>query len=339
MIRILNIVILLAGVIITSPGRSDSQDADARAAFAKGTEAYRNLSFSQALLYFEEAYRLRPSYKIQYNIAQTYIELSRPHLALAAFERYLSDGRGQLDEARRDEVVIEIRKLRQVVGEIVVTGKTGTECRIDDEHVGFLPLDRAIRLETGLHEISLHLHGEVVCLKKVKIVAGKKRIEQCQLQGESMEGADPESAWDVMSDTTLMEYDLQLSGNGVASKRNPKFIKVAPWLMSGFAVAALATGSVLALKAASLNSELKGACPGGECPMSRTDDIDRLPKLAAGADIMFVVTSLFTAVAVTLFVVKHKKKESLPQTNPIHAPREIEEELSQYNPQGRRKTF
>ena len=320
------LVLLLAG----SPGRSDPQDNDARTAFAKGTEAYRDLAFSKALLYFKEAYRLRPSYRIQYNIAQTYLELSQPHLALTAFERYLSEGRHQIDAERRDEVVLEIRKLRQIVGEIVVTGKTGTECRVDDAHVGFLPLERPIRLEAGTHEISLYLHGEAVCVKKVQIIAGKKRIERCRLQDEdAQETPEPESAWDVMNDTTLMEYDLRLAGGPPAPGEKLRFIRVAPWVMTGLAAASLTTAAILAMKTSSLNAELSGACQNGECPPSRKSDLDRLPKLAAGADIMFVATSLFTAAAISLFIVGHKKSESPSTAIPQRQPRQLEEEISQ----------
>lgn len=296
--------------LLAEEGTAGSNDDAARAAFLKGADAYRNVEFSEALLYFEEAYKLRPSYKILYNIAQTQLELRRPHLALEAFEKYLIEGRKEIDATRRDEVLHEIKKLRRVVGEIIVTGKTGTECRIDNEHVGFLPLAGPVRLAAGSHEITVHLHGEVICRKDVEIVAGKKRIEPCNPQGEESEeeGPEPESAWDVMSNTTLGEYEMDMA---IAPRKEPSRLwTVSPWIFTGAAAVTAVTGTILALKTSSLNAELTGACDNGDCPSSRAGDVERLPRLAMAADIMFVATSVLSATAFTLFILRKKKERS-----------------------------
>ncbi|MBN2527827.1 MAG: hypothetical protein JXR76_15665 [Deltaproteobacteria bacterium] len=309
--------LVFATVLLRTPtvagADDDARVTDARQAFATGTEAYQNMEFGRALQFFEEAYRLRPSYRIQFNIAQTQLELSKPHLALEAFEKYLSDGQGEIDASRRSEVLLEIRKLRNVVGEIVVMGKTGAECRIDDEHVSFLPMNAPVRLEAGPHALTLHFHGEVICRKMVKIVPGKKRIDQCRTQDELGGGPEPESVWDVMSDTSMREYDLAVSVKQPAPAAESGFLKVAPWIVSGLAVATLSTGSVLALKTSSLNSELKGACDDNVCGSERQDDVDKLPRLAVGADIMFIATSVFTATAISLFIVRKKRRVASEQ--------------------------
>lgn len=308
------------------------EDDAAREAFAKGTEAYRDVEFAEALLLFEEAYKLRPTYKILFNIAQTQLELRRPHLALEAFEKYMVEGGKNIDDDRRDEVVREIRKLRRVVGEIIVLGQTGTECRIDDEHVGFLPLDRPLRLESGNHEITIHLHGEIVCRKEVEIVAGKKRIEQCKARDDSQEGPAPESIWDVMSNTTLGEYDIGMTHSDATPKES-LFWKVSPWIFTGAAALTAATGTVLALKTSSLNSELRGACDGGDCPAARQNDVDKLSKLAVGADVLFVATSILSAAAVTFFILK-KKKARRQSDVPGRGSVRLEEDISRTAPFG-----
>ncbi len=331
-------LIVLAMLLNPATVLADSPDARARDAFARGTEAYQNVEFSEALAYFEEAYRLRPAYRIQYNIAQTYLELNRPHLALGAFERYLSEGRMEIDRERREDVVREIRKLRKMVGEIVVVGQTGAECRIDNQHMGFLPQDKPIRLDSGIHEVTIHMHGEVICQKNVNIVAGKKRIEQCRADYENQETSEPESAWDVMSDTTLKEYDLSLDAPRPVVRKPSAFFKVAPWISLGLAVAAGTTGTLLALKTNNLNAELSGACDDGVCGPDRESDVNRLPRLALGADIMLVTAAVLTGVGIVLFAVKRKKKNA-EQTAPTREPRRLEDDMSLIRPRTMRGEF
>lgn len=300
--------------VATNIGRANTGDEKARQAFALGTKAYGDLEFAEALLHFKNAYKLRPTYKILYNIAQTQLELHRPHLAFNAFEQYMLEGRSNIDAKRREEIITEIRKLRKVVGEILVVGKTGTECRIDDEHIGFLPLGKPVRLGEGVHKVTIHLHGEVICKKEVEVVAGKKRIEQCKDRRDAKEGPEPESAWDVMSNTTLGEYDIGMTSE-INDEKPSHFWKVSPWVFSGLAGVTMTVGTILAMKTSSLNSELSGACDDGVCPLNRQDDVDRLPRLAVAADVMFIATSVLTATAITFFILKRKKERKESSTS------------------------
>lgn len=322
---------IMAGILLiwtaAWPAYAETRETEARDAFLRGIEAYKNIEFEEALMHFEEAYQLRPSYKLKYNIGQTQMELRRPHLALEAFEQYLRDGTDQIDTPRKNEVIKEIRRLRKMVGEIVVLGKTGTECRIDNEHVGFLPMDTPIRLKTGFHEITLHWHGEVVCQKSVEIISGKKRIEQCRIQSDAQEGPEPESTWDVMSNTTMGETEIALATTAPVSKGISPALKVSPWIASGLALATMTTGSLLALKVSSLNSQLQGACDNGICSTDRESDVERLPRLAVAADVFFAATAVLATTAVTLFVVKSRRSRS---EQPAVKTRQLEEDISSH---------
>ena len=61
-----------------------------------------------ALVEFKEAYRLRPSYKLKYNIGLVYAELRQYGQAQLSLQEYLEEGGDEIDVNRRAEVDKEL---------------------------------------------------------------------------------------------------------------------------------------------------------------------------------------------------------------------------------------
>ncbi|MCK9461397.1 MAG: hypothetical protein M0R80_17340 [Proteobacteria bacterium] len=96
-----------AAAVTTAGVASSAQDeADpAKAAFGLGGELFDKGDYAAAADAFREANRLKPSWKLFYNIGQAEAAGRRYGLALEAFERYLIEGGDEIAADRNDEVI------------------------------------------------------------------------------------------------------------------------------------------------------------------------------------------------------------------------------------------
>lgn len=128
----------------------------ARQHFDQGLAWASQHDYAQALQEFLEAYRKIPHYAVQYNIGQTYIALGLPVEAVSALERYLSEGRGQIDENRVREVRAQIQAERARIAEVMVTVNTPkASIQIDGQEIGHAPLPHPVRVAAGNHVIAV----------------------------------------------------------------------------------------------------------------------------------------------------------------------------------------
>ena len=92
--------------------------------------------------------------------------------------------------------------------------------------------------------------------------------------------------------------------------RSGLLFDLAPWGAAGLGATTLTIGIVLAAKTASLNRDLDEACNDGRCAPGYQNDIDSLKRRAIAADVMFVASSVFTAAAVSLFILRKKRRRT-----------------------------
>ena len=102
-----SIVLLVFGVLslFASPLGAQTTEEKAKAAFDEGTKYYKAENYLSAVEAFRRAYKLRPNWKLLYNIAQSEASANRHGTALQAFERYLADGGDQVPQGRMEEEV------------------------------------------------------------------------------------------------------------------------------------------------------------------------------------------------------------------------------------------
>jgi hypothetical protein len=173
--------ILIAGCILTSAAahspRAWAADADsegeARERFNRAVELYNAGDFSSALAELNRAAALRPSYKLQYAIAQVRAQMNDYVGAVNAYAQYLQGGGKEIDEARRTTVQKEIRRLEQRVATLSVRSNVpGCDIYLDEVPVGTTPLAAALRVNSGQHRITLRHPEYVPQSRKVSLAGG-----------------------------------------------------------------------------------------------------------------------------------------------------------------------
>jgi hypothetical protein len=148
---------------------------EAKNHFKSGTELYDENNFRGALVEFQRAYELSPSYRILFNIGQVDMELQDYAGALKAYSRYLREGGPDVPAPRRAQVQSEVDRLKGRVGQITIQTVPGAEILIDDISIGFAPLPEAATVNTGRHQVVVHVSGHDP-LSRVVDVAGQQQL-------------------------------------------------------------------------------------------------------------------------------------------------------------------
>lgn len=163
--------------LATSPrparGAPPEAQEEGRQRFKRGVEFFKEGDFNAALAEFRRAYEVAPSYRILYNLGQTSYELQDYAGALTAFTRYLKEGGGEIEAARRAEVEAEIRKLQGRVGQVTLAvNVAGAQVTVDDVLVGVTPLDRPLLVGAGKRRISVTKAPLVPVSRVIEVVGG-----------------------------------------------------------------------------------------------------------------------------------------------------------------------
>jgi hypothetical protein len=164
-----------AGADAGSDGDADFSDQlrEASERYQRALKSYDDRNFDAALVEFRRAYELAPTFRILYNLGVVSLELRDYASALSYFERYLSDGAGQISPEQRSEVDRKIRDLSTHIGHLTVAVNVpGAEISVDDRVVGTAPLPRPLRLNAGARRISARIAGRLPDSRVVE-VAGR----------------------------------------------------------------------------------------------------------------------------------------------------------------------
>jgi tetratricopeptide (TPR) repeat protein len=171
--NILAWVIALAAALGSSASAADEVSAVAMKKFRQGVKEFNAEQYETAVKSFREAYDLNPTWKIFYNIGQCEAALKRYGLAIEAFERYLAVGGDEVAVERRDEVLAELSRLRQLVGGLNVRGPDGLAVFVGDVRRGETPLGMAIAITAGVvHKVRLEQAGNVVFEQEITVRGG-----------------------------------------------------------------------------------------------------------------------------------------------------------------------
>jgi len=148
---------------------------EAKAHFKSGAELYDENNFRGALVEFQKAYELAPSYKILFNIGQVDMELQDYAGALTAYARYLREGGPDVPRERVTQVSGEIDRLRGRVGRMTIQSAAGAEILVDDVRVGYAPLPEPVAVNAGRHQVTVRVAGHEPESRAVD-VAGQEQL-------------------------------------------------------------------------------------------------------------------------------------------------------------------
>ena len=157
--------------LVTSAAAQEPSS-NAHEKFTNGIASFDKKDFADALDSFEQAYALNPSWKLLYNIGQCQAALKKYGLAVTSFEKYLATGGDEIDDARRDEVLGELEKMRLMIGDLEITAKDGLDVYVDDTLRGATPLPGSISVTAGVvHKVDLR-RDDIVVYSSNKSVRG-----------------------------------------------------------------------------------------------------------------------------------------------------------------------
>jgi len=167
-------LLALTIVMFAASARAQPQD-EAKAHFKRGTDLYDENNFRGALVEFQKAYELAPSYKLLFNIGQVEMELQDYAGAVKAYSRYLREGGPDIPSPRVQQVQAEIDRLKGRIGRVTVQTAPGAEVLVDEVSVGFAPLPEPATVNAGRHTITIHVNGHDPQSRAVD-VAGQEQV-------------------------------------------------------------------------------------------------------------------------------------------------------------------
>jgi tetratricopeptide (TPR) repeat protein len=248
-------------------GGQDERAPEARVRYERGLQLYNEGASEGALVEFERAYQLAPSYKLLYNIALIRLQLNDYAQALKAFQEYLAEGGTEIASVRRSEVERHLAGLKHKVGRVeLVSGARGADVLVDDVVVGRVPLAELLVLNPGRRRITIARGG--LSSTTVVTVAGQdySKVEM------SLDSPKPQPAAPV----------------GVAASPNR-----VPVYVSWTATAALAaTTTVVGILALGAMSDLEDERR-APTTRARLDEADsKMGQLALATDILVGATAI-----------------------------------------------
>lgn len=168
---------------VAAPAAEDPKVTEGRKHFTRGVELYAEGDFRGALIEFQRAHEIAPSFRILYNVGKANLELLDYAAALVAFERYLAEGGAEVPDDKRAEVEAEIGKLRQRVAYLTVEcNVAGAEVLVDDLSVGRTPLAKPVVVGIGRRRVTVQLAGEGSAQSTVDVAGGDRRTVALHLE-------------------------------------------------------------------------------------------------------------------------------------------------------------
>lgn len=205
----------------------DSKDAkeQARAHFQKGIDSYADGDFRAALIEFERAYKLQPTYRLLYNLGQVAYELRDYTATERYFAQYLEEGKDEIPADRRAEVEQDLAKVRARIASVhFVTNQPGARLFVDDREVGRSPLG-PYRLSAGQHRIQAQQPGFSPVERVVEVAGGDDLTIRLNFGAKLATAPTPAAAessvnWPLWTGIATGVFAAGAAGFGYAASRD-----------------------------------------------------------------------------------------------------------------------
>ncbi len=282
LIRTTSIVAALVFLCPAAPRADDAKDEHDR-----GVAAFTGERYEEAADAFRKAHELKPSWKLFFNIGQSEAAAKRHGLALDAFESYLGQGGDDVREARREEVLVEVERLRKMVGMAEIHAPDGATVFVDGVVRGEAPVLGKLPVAAGVtHTVWAVMDGSKLPQKVFKVTGGDTVTVDLDVKVEKEpEPIDPEESDDGSSGMITIG-----------------------WVAVGVGGALLIGGAITGGMALNLDSDLDNDCENEHCLDGRQSDIDKLNTLSLTTDILMGVGAAAAVTGIVLLIVGHKKK-------------------------------
>lgn len=156
--------------------RDTRETGQAREHFARGVGLYKEGDFDAALAQFEQAYAVKPSFKVLYNIAQCHFELHQYVEARDTLAQYLRDGALSIDAERKAAVAADLSGLQRRIAHLDLdVDVTSATVFVDGKRAGTTPLPNGLDLSEGQRTISVEAPGRGVTQRVVLLAGGDRQ--------------------------------------------------------------------------------------------------------------------------------------------------------------------
>jgi hypothetical protein len=288
----------LLSLAFYSPVRADERQ-EAVEAYERGVEHFEAERFNEAADAFRRADRLKPSWKLLYNIGQSEAAGRRFGLALEAFEQYLVEGGDDVPGDRREEVLAEIQRLRVLVGVLEVSAPDGALLLVDGIERGSAPFTGPVRVAAGEHEVVLRGGDELLLEQSVTVAGGM--TSGIEVEEPDAEQSAPQPATAPQPAAAPEPEPAEDEGG-----------RVWTWIALGTGAALVAGGAVAGGVSIGKEKDLESKCDGGVCDSSLASERDTVKSLNSTADILYGVGAAALVSGAVLFFVEPDGEEERP---------------------------
>ena len=318
------IIVALAGIAlalaVTAPARAAGDTAAAKQHFRRGVELFKDGDYEQAVIAFERAYELKPTYKLFWNIAQVEAELKHYSRALEAYTRYLTEGGDRVPRERVQKAKAEIGRLNTLVGSIAVECPIdGALVLVDKRRVGTTPLAEPVFVDIGEHEVAVKRGADELHAEVLRVAGGERVVVEVPVSAKTAAPAPAEAAAAPAQSVPPEPEPLGKPEVDPTEEEGPK--RVWTWVALGIGGAALASGAVIGGVAMGKRKDLAEECDGDSCPEGKAGEADRIRTMNTTADVLYGVTAAAVVVGSVLFFVEpDDDEEEIPAAEVTLAP-------------------
>lgn len=177
---------------IAASGWTQEKEVSAREMVMQATQAFADSKYTEAAQKFRKAYQKKPSWKRLYSLAQAKSAGKRYGLVLSAFEQFPTDGGDEIGVERRDLVIEEIRRLREMVASLDVIGPIGARVFVNGAQRGTVPLEGLIKLPVGRwHNVLVVIEGKSLLERTIRLSGGEKKVLVVRKDSDNQEQYTP----------------------------------------------------------------------------------------------------------------------------------------------------
>lgn len=266
----------------------------AKQAYVDGVRLFEQGDYTGAADAFRKAYALKPTWKVLYNVGQSEAAAKRNGLALEAFEAYLTKGGDDVPDARREEVLTEVERLRRMIGSVKIDAPKGATVHIDEVERGKAPILGRLPVSAGvMHTAWAELDGEQTAKRDFKVMGADSIHVKLEFEAAGPVIGATDTPAEPLADDVAAD-------DGGASP-----LAISGWVMVGVGGAMLVTGAITGAMALKLDKQLTDDCTEGHCPATTAyrNDIDKLATVSTLTDVMLFAGGAIAATGAVLLIV------------------------------------
>lgn len=306
--------LLALAVCLASIARADGalpadatpvQREQAQSRFVKGRDLIAKKKYDEALVEFRASHDIVASPNTRLEIARCLRMKGRLVAAYAEFGRTAIEAKELLAQDKRyqrafDTATAERKEIEPQLGFVTLTIQNPTDdtkVTIDGEELRRAAWTEPAPVTPETSQIVVTTPGHEPVTKTVSVAAGQRQ----DLVIDATSGAATDSAPEPASPPPTAAEP----SSGVP-------LRTWAYVAGGVGVAGLATFAIAGLMAQSTYNDLNGACAGGPCPSSKSDEISSGKTQETVANVGLVIGVLGVAAGVTLFVISMPKGDAAP---------------------------